>query len=212
MVLVQPALAQAPQVGFVRLVNVAAAGEGNLNVTIDGKNYWKNGIKLGQRSGGIGLRAGKKEFVLTKSGCKSAKRSIDVAVDETQTIVFYSQPVRDEDGNIVEWELKVARLRQHDPEQGLHFTVISFCEEPELPIEIYESASQATKKVVVPKMKTTRVELEGALVSAEIRHAGEVVTTVMAERRGNYVVMLYTDGDGARKGVSFYDPKFVLAN
>ena len=203
---------EAPRVGFVRLVNVAAAGEGNLMVSIDGNSYWTKGIELGQRSGGIGLKAGKKDFVITKTGCKGARRSIDIVPGETQTLVFYSLPVRDEEGKVVDWELKVARLRQHTPEQGLHLTVISFCEEPELPIEIFESASQSAKTVVVPKMKTTRVELDGALVSAEIRYQEEVVTTVLAERRGNYVVMLYTDGEGDRQGISFYDPKFVLAN
>jgi hypothetical protein len=202
----------APNVGFVRLVNVAAAGEGNLMVSIDGNSYWREGIELGQRSGGIGLKAGKKEFVLTKTGCKGAKRTIEIVPGETQTLVFYSLPVRDEAENIVAWELKVARLRQHTPDQGLHLTVISFCEEQELPVEIFETASQVSKKVLVPKMRTTRVELDGALVSAEIRHKEEVVTTVLAERRGNYIVMLYTDGEGARKGISFYDPKFVLAN
>ena len=201
-----------PRVGFVRLVNVAAAGTGNLMVSMDGNNYWPEGIKLGQRSGGIGLRAGKKEFVLTKTGCKSAKRSIDIVEGETQTLVFYSLPVRNDSGQIVEWELKLARLRQHSPKEGLFLTVISFCEEPELPLEIFETASQQSKKLLLPKMRTTRVELEGGLVSAEIRHKDEVITTVLAERRGNYVVMLYTDGEGGRQGVSFYDPKFVLAN
>lgn len=199
-------------VGFFRIVNVVAAGEGNLKMTMEGKEYWPQGFKLGQRTGGIGMKAGKKEFVLRKDGCTGVKRSLDVVAGETQTFVCYADPVRDEEGKIIDWELKIARLRQHTPEKGLFVTLVSFCEDKELAIEINETASGEVVKVVVPKMKTTRAALQGGLVNAEIKHRGEVVTHVMAEKAGNYVVMLYNDADGAKKGMVFYDPKFVLAN
>ena len=199
-------------VGFFRIVNVVAAGEGNLKMTMEGKEYWPQGFKLGQRTGGIGMKAGKKEFVLRKDGCKGVKRSLDVVAGETQTFVCYAEPVRDEDGKIIDWELKIARLRQHTPEKGIFVTIVSFCEEKELAIEINETASGEVVKVAVPKMKTTRAKLASGLVSAEIKYQGEVVTNVMAEKAGNYVVMLYNAVDGAKKGMVFYDPKFVLAN
>lgn len=199
-------------VGFYRIVNVVAAGEGNLNLTIEGKDYWPQGFKLGQRTGAIGMKAGKKEFVLRKEGCKGAKRSLDVVAGETQTFVCFAEPVRDEDGNIIDWELRVARLRQHTPEKGIFLTIVSFCEDEQLGLEVSERAGGAEKRVLVPKMKTTRVRMDGGLVAAEIKHRGRIVTNVMAEKAGNYVVMLYNGADGARKGTVFYDPKFVLAN
>lgn len=201
-----------PDVGFFRIVNVVGAGEGNLKLTMEGKNHWPQGFKLGQRTGGIGMKAGKKEFSLSKEGCKSASRSLEVVAGETQTFVCYAEPVRDETGEIIDWELKIARLRQHTPDQGIFITVVSFCEEKELPVEINETASGEVVKVVVPKLKTTRAALKSGLVSAEIKVKGEVVTNVLAAKAGNYVVMLYNEADGSKSGTVFYDPKFVLAN
>ena len=54
--LVVPAVAQRPEVGFVRIVNLVAAGEGNLNCSLDGQDLFAPGYKLGQKTGGMGLK------------------------------------------------------------------------------------------------------------------------------------------------------------
>ena len=198
--------------GFLRIVNVVAVGEGNLNLKMAGKSYWPKGFKLGERTGGFRMRSGKIAFMLEKEGCTTSTRSIEVVKGETQTLVCYADPLRDESGRIVEWELKIARLKQREPEQGLHFTIISFCEEQELELEVLETVSEVSQMVTVAKMKARRVKIEGGLVSVHIMHRDKVVERLATDQKGNYVVMLYTDAEGAQKGVTFYDSKFVLSN
>ena len=58
------ALGQEPEpvdtnVGFLRIINLVAAGEGNLGVRMEGKNHWGEGFKLGDRTGGFKVRSGK---------------------------------------------------------------------------------------------------------------------------------------------------------
>ncbi len=200
------------EIGFVRLICVAGAGTGNAKVSIDGSTMWPQGFKVGQRTGGIGLKRGTHKFSVTKEGCKKAEKSIMVKAGQTQTLVAYAEPVRDEDGKITGWALKLARLSQHTPRKGMFMTVVSFCEEKELAIDIYEGVSDRKMKVVAPRLKAERLELGSGEVRAEVSYKGESLMTLKAEENGNYVVMVFEDGEKGKKAISFYDPKFVMAN
>ena len=153
------------EIGFVRLVNLAGAGTGNTRIAIDGNVMWEKGYVMGQRTGGIGFKRGVHKFVVTKEGCKNAEKSIMMDAGKTQTLVSYAEPIRDEDGEIVGWALKVERL-----------------------------------------------ELGNGDVIAEISCQGSPLTTLNAQENGNYVVMIFENGDQGKKAISFYDPKFVMAN
>ena len=58
----------AGQVAFVRMVNLVSPGEGNLKIEIDGEDPWPVGYRLGQRTGGVGMKAGQRKFVMRKKG------------------------------------------------------------------------------------------------------------------------------------------------
>ena len=45
----------------------------------------------------------------------------------------------------------------------------------------------------------------------ELRLGEEPLTFVSLDDPGNYVVVLYDDGEGKVRGLSFYDPRFVIA-
>ena len=199
------------EVGFVRLINLVPVGEGTTSILIDGANNWPQGFRLGQRTGAIGLRKGDHEFTLSKPGCKAARKVIPVVGGATQTLVAYAEPVRDDSGMIIAWELKVAKLKQHTPDQGMFLTVVSFCDEPEVPLDIHETVSDTRLKTVAKRLGVVRVALQKGQNIAEISHAGEEITSLATDGSGNYVLMLYEDEEGKKGGLTFFDPKFVLA-
>ena len=68
------------------------------------------------------------------------------------------------------------------------------------------------QKVVAPKRKATRVQVTQGLVNVRISHEGKLLKNLSTRRRGNYVVMFYTDADGEKQNVTFYDRRFVIGN
>ena len=193
-------------------MNLVAAGAGNLELTMDGTNHWKDGFKLGDRTGLFKMPVGDLEFVLSKEGCKTSKRTVEVLLGKTMTLVCYADPIRDDTGKIVDWELKMASLKQRSEPNGLFFTLVSFFEEDEIELTVVDSLSKKEQTVVLPKRKATPVEVKAGLVNVKISHQGKLLKALSTKRRGNYVVMLYMDGNGERATVTYYDRKFVLAN
>lgn len=206
--------AAVPKEGGLRVVNLVAAGAGNLELTMDGAvpDKWKDGFKLGDRTGLFKMPVGDLEFVLSKEGCKTSKRTVQVLLGKTMTLVCYADPIRDDTGKIVDWELKMASLRQRTEPNGLFFTLVSFLEEDEIELEVVDSLSNKEQAVVLPKRKATPVEVNAGLVNVRISHEGKLLKALSTKRRGNYVVMFYMNGDGERETVTYYDRKFVLAN
>ena len=95
---------------------------------------------------------------------------------------------------------------------GMFMTLVCFCEEKELAIDVYEGVSDRRMKMVAPRLKAERIELGSGEVRAEVSYKGEALMTLKAEENGNYVVMIFEDGGKGKKAISFYDPKFVMAN
>ncbi|NNC87433.1 MAG: hypothetical protein HKN82_03110 [Akkermansiaceae bacterium] len=200
------------KIGFVRFMSVVSPGEGNTFFEVDGKSLWKKGYKLGQRTGGIGMEQGAHEFVVKKTGCNPAKRKIDIAAGQTQTLVAYAEADLDDLGEIIGWNLRLARLGQNTPESGFWVTLISFCREKELPLEVFEGMSEKTIKAAVPRLKAKRFQIGSGEVRAIVSHKGERLLTLKAQDRGNYVVMVFENEKGEKEALSFFDPKFIIAN
>lgn len=201
-----------PNVGFLRIVSLVAAGEGKMGLRMDGKNHWGEGFQLGDRTGGFKRKAGTVEFILSKEGCQTAKKSIDVVRGRTMTLVCYSDPIRDDLGQIVDWELKMSTLSQQEEPGGLFFTIISFLEADEVVLKVEDSNSEKVQSIVAKKRKATRVQVKPGLVNVKISHKDEVIKNLTTDRRGNYVVMFYPDAEGKTESVTFYDRKFVIGN
>lgn len=205
-------------VAFVRMVNLVSPGEGNLKMRIDGEDPWPAGYRLGQRTGGIGMKAGKRKFVLSKEGCLSAEREIPLKGGKTVTLAIYAEPVLDEEtgkpvldenGEVAEWQIKVASLNQVDPGEGYHLTFVSFCVEEVIDIEVKPAASDSFF-AQVKRLTTTKRQFASNRDRVAIVYQDKVLDVLKGRIAGNYVVMIYEGVDG-KDAISFYDPKFVLA-
>ena len=206
-----PVMAQRPEVGFIRLVNLVAAGEGNLRFAVDDQELFPRGYTLGQKTGGMGFKAGSYKITAEKEGCQTADRDIKIATGETQTLIAYAEPIRNELEEIIGWEIKVARLRQKSPERGYRVTLVSFCEEKELAVTIIAEGTPEPFHEQVPHRKVHSVTAGRAQGGVRIAIGETVLAGFHTDDPGNYVVLIYTDPEGKRAAIHYYDPKFVIA-
>lgn len=209
-----PLLAKGPpaDAGFIRFVNLVDAGEGNTGLKINGKNIWKPGYRLGQKTGALPLSAGKQKFVVSKEGCLVAEREIVVEKGQSQTVVGFAEEVFDEEGESLGWQIKLASLKQHTPESGLVVTFLSFCKEDALDLVIEETVTKKVYNQLVKKRRSERLKLvDSGRVRATVKYKGERIGSIKIEDKGNYVAIIYDSEEGKKKLKTFYDPKFVIS-
>lgn len=197
-------------VGFYRLVNLVAPGEGRTEFFIDGETIYKKGYKVGQKTGGMGRVAG--SFVLTaaKDGCTKGTRTVEVIPGKTETFVAYAVPELDDLGEVKEWKIELGRLSQVTPKAGYSVTLISFCKRGAVRVGLAIDGKDA-KMHEVPSMKTLRVPVATINDGVVVKVGDETITSFSTDSEGNYVVLLYDGDDRAILGTSFYDPKFLVA-
>lgn len=203
-----------PEIGFIRLVNVVAPGEGNTGLRIDGEEMYPKGYKLGQRTGGIGLKAGQRKIEVSKEGVEDGKTSVSVVTGETTTLVAFAEKVETEDEDEpFKWKARILKLKQKDAEKGYRLTVISVCSKPDVTFRIATEARRALELITVKRFDTGSVDLGMARGDVELRLKGvdEVLCGLSLDEPGNYVVVIYDDGEGKEQALTFYDPKFVIA-
>lgn len=196
------------EVAFVRLVNLVSPGEGNLQLELDGSVPWPAGYKLGQRTGGLGLKAGEHKFVLSKKGCLTAERDVKLTGGKTVTLAVFADAVRDEQGEIIDWQIKMAELSQKDPGPGYYLTFVSFCQDENVLVRVTPTAGESFSVELSPR-RTVRRKFATDRDRVAITHDEKVLDVLKGRRAGNYVVMVY-DGVEGKEAVSFYDPKFVV--
>jgi hypothetical protein len=203
-----------PQIGFIRLVNAVAAGEGNTSILVDGEDLYPDGYQLGQRTGGIGLKVGARRVTIRKDGVEEGVTTVDVALGMTTTLIAFAekQEPEDEDDPIT-WKARILRLKQSDPERGYRLTVVSVCAEKDVTFTIATAARRAFELKTVKRFDTTTVDLGNARgdVEVRLRETKEVLCGMSLDEPGNYVAVIYNDADGSIKALTFYDPKFVIA-
>jgi hypothetical protein len=201
-----------PQVGFIRIVNAVAPGEGNAKVSIDGDDILPRGYLLGQRTGGIGLTSGAHTIEVTKEGVQSGTTKISLATGETMTLIAFAERLPVEKfGDPPRWAIKILRLRQSDPERGFRMTLVSVCGKPEVRVQAAIGGKAAIETAVVKRLAVASIDLGRNRAEVMVKVDDTIVTTVSPEDPGNYVVVLYEDPDGKTQAISFFDPKFVIA-
>jgi hypothetical protein len=201
-----------PQVGFVRIVNAVAQGEGKAAILIDGEDIFPKGYDLGQRTGGFGLKAGIHTITIRKNGVEPGTTKITLQTGETLTLIGFGEkaPAKKEGAPPV-WVTKILRLKQSDPERGFRMTLISVCDKEEVAIKAAAQGKGAIESACVKRLTTTSVDLGRNRGEVLVKAGEEMVTTVSPEDPGNYVVVLYQDPEGKIRALSFFDPKFVIA-
>lgn len=204
----------APKVGFIRIVNAVAAGEGNTKILVDGEVLYPKGYKLGQRTGGIGLPAGSRKITVRKDGVEEGATTVALTLGSTTTLIAFAEKVEPEDPEEeIIWKSRILRLKQSDPERGYRLTVVSVCSQDSVAINVATEARRAFEQTAVKRFKTASVDLGGARGDVEVTLRGQKkpLCGMSLDEPGNYVAVLYDDADGNVQALTFYDPKFVIA-
>lgn len=204
--------ATSPEVGFLRIINAIAPGNGTTRVLIDGEELFPKGYQLGQRSGGIGLAAGFHTVTLQKNGVESGTTKIDLKSGETLSLIGFAEKIPATDDHTPQrWTTKILRLKQSDPERGFRMTLLSVCDLDEVKVEAIIPGKSDITTAHVKRLATAAIDLGSTRSEAMVKVGGEVITTISPDEPGNHVVVLYQDADGKIRALTFFDPKFVIA-
>lgn len=201
-----------PEVGFIRIVQAVAPGEGNANFLIDGEDIFPKGYKLGQRTGGLGLKAGPHTVTIKKAGVETGRTKITLGKGETLSLVAFAEkepPVKAGDPPV--WKMRILRLKQSDPERGYRLALVSLCPGDGVNVVAEIRGKSKSKMIYAPRMTIASSNLGKSKPEVVLKVAGEVISLIATEDPGNYVVVLYEDENGKVKALSFYDPKFMIA-
>lgn len=201
-----------PEVGFIRIVNAVAVGQGKAAFSIDGRNLYEGGYALGQTTGGYGVKAGSFEVEVSKEGVKTGKTKVNLETGETMTVIAFAELVpagKEEDPP--EWEIRLLRLKQQEKESGYGLSLVSVCKHEEIPVNVAFEGRKTLMSAFARRLAITKVELGTRRGEVVVSSGEEPLAHVSTDSPGNYVVILYQDPDGSVKAISFYDPKFVIA-
>lgn len=204
--------ATSPEVGFLRIINAIAPGDGTTRVLIDGEELFPKGYQLGQRSGGIGLAAGPHSVTLQKNGVESGTTKIDLKSGETLSLIGFAEKTPATDDHTPQrWTTKILRLKQSDPEHGFRMTLLSVCDLDEVKVDAIIPGKKDIPTAHVKRLATAAIDLGSTRNEAMVKVGSEVITTISPDEPGNHVVVLYQDADGKIRALTFFDPKFVIA-
>ena len=201
-----------PEVGFLRIINAIAPGNGTTRVLIDGEDLFLKGYQLGQWSGGIGLAAGPHTVTLQKNGVESGTTKVDLKSGETISLIGFAEkiPATDEDAP-PRWMTKILRLKQSDPERGFRMTLLSVCDLDEVKVDAIIPGKKDITTAHVKRLSNAVIDLGSTRSEAMVKVGDGIITTVSPDEPGNHVVVLYQDADGKIRALTFFDPKFVVA-
>lgn len=201
-----------PEVGFLRIVNAVAPGEGNANILVDGKDLYPKGYKLGQKTAGFGIKAGEHTVTIKKVGVESGTTKVKLNKGETLSMIGFAEKIEPiEEGEPAKWRTRILLLKQSDPESGYRLALVPLCGDDELKVEIQVAGRPQPDISYAKRMVVTPVGLGKSKPEVNIKVDGESVATIAPEDPGNYVVVFYEDEAGKVKALTFYDPKFVIA-
>lgn len=201
-----------PEVGFLRIINAIAPGNGTTRVLIDGEDLFPKGYQLGQRSGGIGLAAGPHSVTLQKNGVEIGTTKIDLKSGETLSLIGFAEKIPATDDHAPpRWTTKILKLKQSDPERGFRMTLLSVCDLDEVKVDAIIPGKKDIPTAHVKRLSTAVIDLGSTRSEAMVKVGGEIVTTVSPDEPGNHVVVLYQDAEGKVRALTFFDPKFVIA-
>ena len=204
--------ATSPEVGFLRIINAIAPGNGTTRVLIDGEELFPKGYQLGQRSGGIGLAAGPHTVTLQKNGVESGTTKFDLKSGETLSLIGFAEKIPATDDHAPpRWTTKILKIKESDPERGFRMTLLSVCDLDEVKVDAIIPGQKDITIAHVKRLSTAVIDLGSTRSEAMVKVGGEIISTVSPDEPGNHVVVLYQDAEGKIRALTFFDPKFVIA-
>ena len=204
---------EAPQIGFIRIVNAISPGSGNASFLIDKKDLFKDGYNIGQTSGGYGVKSGSKNVEVRKEGVEPGTTKVELAVGETMTIIAFAERLPAKDPNDPpKWAVKLLKLKQQDvAEKGFGLSLVSVCKSDEMPVTLVLMSSGKQQTAYAKRLAIQKVDIGRLRGEVLVKRAETLLCTVSPDSPGNYVVILYEDAKGQVEALSYYDPKFVIA-
>lgn len=200
-----------PKLGYVRLVHAVAQGSGSLHLKIDGEDLNPDGYNLGDATGGIGLKPGTHHITITRDGVKEGTTRVNVAADDTTTLIPFAEKVPASDDEPAHWIIRILRLKQRQPEEGRTATFVSVANEPEITVELAEPGNKWSK-TPVKRLATAQLPIKVTEGYVPIRTKGGDLESIPLGDPGNYVVVLYNDDSGKLRSLNFRDYKFLTAD
>jgi hypothetical protein len=197
--------------GFIRLVNGVAGGEGNVKLEIDGQDMRPKGYKLGDATGGIGLRPGARKVTIRKTGVKEGSTTIQLDKDQTVTVIPYAEKIPASDQEPGHLAIRILRLKQKSVDEGRTATFVSVSANPELKVELQgDDGKWAT--VFVKRLSIGETPLTYSVGYAPTKVNGKAIKPIPIGGPGNYVIVLYDDPEGNVQSIYFRDFKFLSAD
>jgi hypothetical protein len=198
------------KVGFVRLVNALAQGDKATELLIDGESMNPDGYQLGDVTGGIGLAPGSHTITIKREGVTAGTTRIDVAADQTTTVIPFAEKVPATDDAPAYWAVRILRLKQMEPETARTATFVSVSQTPEHEVEIRDPKGNWTK-VTVKRLTTVRTPILYPEGYVPLRTKTGKLPSIPVGEPGNYVVVLYDDSSGKTKALNLQDYKYLSA-
>jgi hypothetical protein len=202
---------ETPKSGFIRIVNAVAIGTGPMNVLIDGKKINPKGYKIGDLTGGISLPPGNRTVTFSREGVTAGTTRVNVATNETTTLIPFSEKVPASDQVPAHWEIRILRLKQKDPEEERSATFTSVSQNPEVKVEIREPEGK-WNSVFVKRLAVAQAPILYPRGYVPLRSTDGDLTSIPVSSAGNYVVLLYDDEQGKLRSLNFRDKKFLSAD
>lgn len=197
--------------GFIRLVNGVSGGEGNIKLEIDGQDMRPKGYKLGDATGGIGLRPGARKVTIKKTGVKEGSTTIQLDKDQTVTVIPYAEKIPATDQEPGHLAIRILRLKQRSVDEGRTATFVSVSANPELKVELQgDDGNWAT--VFVKRLSIGETPLTYSVGHAPTKVNGKAIKPIPIGGPGNYVIVLYDDPEGNVQSIYFRDFKFLSAD
>jgi hypothetical protein len=197
--------------GFIRVVNAVAKGIGPMNVLFDGEDMRPKGYKLGDATGGIGLKPGNHKITIKREGVKEGFTSTTLEKNQTVTLIPFAELVPASDQVPKHYKVQILRLKQKNVESGRTATFVSVSANPELKVELMEeNGNWAT--VFVKRLSISETPLNFSQAFAPVKVNGEKINPIPIGSEGNYVVVLFDDAEGKIQSIYFRDFKFLSAD
>lgn len=202
---------ETPKNGFIRMANALSLGTGMLTMEIDGKKTSEDGYKLGALTGGISLPPGDHKVKFMREGVKEGSTRVNVASNETTTLIPFAEKVPATDQVPAHWEIKILRLKQKDPEMERSATFTSVSQNSEVKVEMREPDGK-WNPVYVKRLAVAQAPINYPRGYVPLRTADGEINSIPVASAGNYVVLLYDDQAGKIRSLNFRDKKFLSAD
>lgn len=200
-----------PNLGFIRLVNAVAHGEGPLTLHINGENMHPKGYRLGGVTGGMGFPPGMQRVTIKRDGVEEGSTNVRVEKGMTTTLIPYAEKIPASDEKPAYWAIRILRLRQMEPESARSATFVSVASMPEIKVELGVDEKQWASGFV-KRLGVTQLPVKESGGYARLRVNNNELNAIAVPNTGNYVVIIYEDLDQKIQTLNFRDIKFLSAD